>query len=174
MERGSVPETSYLVTLWTYGGQPIFSEAPIAALFCRTLASLRQRLGFRLRAYVILPDRVRLIVSAGADDPRGVQVLVQRLKSRFARELNHRRGRLGLVWQDAEQRVPLQGEEDVARRADFMHRTPVMARLASHPAEWRLSSYRAWAGTGRAPVPVDLPPVRAPRAAGARAPDLTG
>jgi putative transposase len=174
MDRDNDRDTSYLVTLWTYGARPIFSEAAYAALFCRTLASLRQRLAFRLRAYVILPDRVRLIVSAGADDPRGIQVLVHRLKSRFARELNHRRGRLGLVWQDAEQRVPLQDEEDVVRRADFMHRSPVMARLASHPGEWRLSSYRAWAGAGRAPVPVDLPAVRAPRAAGARGPAVTG
>ena len=174
MERDNGRDTSYLVTLWTYGGKPIFSETSNAALFCRALAALRQRLGFRLRAYVILPDRVRLIVSAAGDDPLGIQVVVQRLKSRFARELNHRRGRLGLVWQDAEQRMPLRSEEDVAHRAEFMHRTPVMARLVRHPGEWRLSSYRAWAGTGKAPVPVDLPEAGAPRGSGARAPDLTG
>ncbi len=147
----------YLVTLWTYGGKPIFAEAGVATLFCRVLAGLRQRLGFRLHAYVVLPDRVRLIVGANDRDPRWVQVLVQRLKSRFAREANARSGRLGLVWQDAEQRAPLSGAGEIARRVDFLHRAPVMARLARHPLEWRYSSYRAWTGMGRCPAPVDLP-----------------
>jgi len=31
----------------------------------------------------------------------------------------------------------------------------VISRLARHPADWRWSSYRAWAGSGRVPVPVD-------------------
>jgi putative transposase len=152
--------TVYLVTLWTYGGRPIFADPAAAGLFCRILASLRHRLGFRLHAYVVLPDRVRLILGANDGDPRWVQVIVQRLKSRFAREANVRAGRLGLVWQDAEQRVPLETAAEVARRAEFLHRNPVMARLASHPGEWRYSSFRAWSGQGRTPAPVDLPVAR--------------
>jgi len=148
---------TYLVTLWTYGTQPTFADPVKAALFCRVLGSLRHRLGFRLHAYVVLPDRVRLILSAGDEDPRWVQVAVQRLKSRFARELNARSGRLGLVWQDADQRLPLRGPEDVQRRADFLHRNPVMAGLARRPGDWRYSSFRAWTGEGRTPAPVDLP-----------------
>src|SRR5207245_3917828 len=151
------PIRSYLITLWTYGGRPLFADPETAALFCRILGGLRHRLGFRLPAYVVLPDRVRFIIAANDDDPRWVQVIVQRLKSRFAREANDRRGRAGLVWQDADQRVPLPSEDDVARRADFLHRSPVMARLARHPGEWRYSSFRAWTGEGRTPVPVDLP-----------------
>jgi REP element-mobilizing transposase RayT len=147
----------YLVTLWTYGGKPLFAEPEAAMLFCRVLASLRQRLGFRLHAYVVLPDRVRLIMGANDRDPRWVQVVVQRLKSRFARETNSRSGRLGLVWQDAEQRAPLPAAGDLARRVDLLHRAPVIARLARHPLEWRYSSYRAWTGMGRCPAPVDLP-----------------
>jgi putative transposase len=153
-------DTSYLVTLWTYGGRPIFADPQTAGLFCRILGSLRHRLGFRLRAYVVLPDRVRLILAASDDDPRWVQMIAQRLKSRFARELNHRAGRMGLVWQDADQRASLATPEDVALRADFLHRAPVMARLARDPGAWRFSSFRAWSGTGRAPVPVDLPEAR--------------
>ncbi len=147
---------SYLITIWTYGGRPIFADPRIAALFCRVLGSLRQRLGFRLHAYVVLPDRARLIVAPGDDDPRSIQVVVQRLKSRVAREVNHHSGRLGLVWQDADQRVPLPASSDLARRAELLHRAPVMARLARHPGEWRYSSFRAWRGDGRGPAPVDL------------------
>jgi len=147
---------AYLVTLWTFDARPLFADTATAALFCRVLGSLRQRLGFRLHAYVILPDRVRFIVG-GESDPGSIEVVVRRLKLRFAREANERAGRLGLVWQDADQRVTLAGPDDVARRAEFLHRSPEWARLARHPAEWRWSSYRAWAGEGRPPLAVDLP-----------------
>jgi REP-associated tyrosine transposase len=150
-------EAIYLVTLWTYGGKALFRDARAAALFCRILAGMRQRLGFRLCAYVLLPERVRFILGARDTDPRWVQVTVQRLKSRFAREANARSGRLGLVWQDADQRLRLEGLEEVARRAEFLHQMPVLAGVARHPAEWRWSSYRAWAGMGRTPAPVDRP-----------------
>ncbi len=148
---------AWLITFWTYAGKAIFTEAAASCLFCRVLGSLRHRLGFRLRAYVVLPDRVRLIIAAEDDDPRSVQIVVHRLKSRFAREANHRSGRLGLVWQDADQLTSLPTAGDVARRADYLHHAPVLSRLVRHPVEWRYSSYRAWAGEGRGPVPVDLP-----------------
>ncbi len=147
----------YLGTLGTDGGRPIFAKTSAAALFCRTLDGLRRRLAFRLHAYVILPDRVRLIVGSHDRDPRSIQVIVQRLKSRFAREANARAGRLGLVWQDADHRVLLASLDDIARRADFLHRNPTLAQLAAHPRQWRWSSYRAWAGEGSPPVAVDLP-----------------
>ncbi len=148
---------AYLVTLWTYGIEPLFADPDRAALFFRVLGGLRQRLGFRLHAYVVLPDRVRLILGVPGADMRSVRHSVQRLKSRFARELNARSGRLGLVWQDADQTLPLGSADDVRRRADFLHHNPVMAGLACEPGEWRWSSYRAWAGRGRTPLSVDLP-----------------
>jgi len=150
------PSQAFLVTLWTYGIEPLFADHARAALFFHVLGGLRQRLGFRLHAYVLLPDRVRLILGAPGADMRSVRMTVQRLKSRFAREVNVRSGRRGLVWQDADQTLPLVGADDVRRRADFLHHNPVIAGLALTPGDWRWSSYRAWAGHGRTPLPVDL------------------
>jgi putative transposase len=157
MRRGVEHSTAFLVTVWTYAGRPVFADRKMAALFCRTLVGLRQRLGFKVQAYVVLPDRVRLIIAANDEDPRWVQVVVQRLKSRFAREMNQRSGRLGLVWQDADQRVLLGDPAQVAKRAELLHQHPVLSRLARHPGEWRFSSFRAWRGEMHGPVPIDLP-----------------
>ena len=158
-------DQTYLVTLWTYGGRALFTDAATAMLFCRVLTHLRRRLGFRVHAFVLLPDRARMILGSADRDPGWIQPAVRRLKQRFAREYNVRAGRLGLVWQDAEQRLPLAGPEDVARRADLLHRLPILAGLAGKPDQWRFSSARAWSGTGPTPVPVDPPggaPDRAP------------
>jgi len=152
------PSQPFLVTLWTYGIEPLFADSSRTTLFLHVLGGLRQTLGFRLHAYVVLPDRVRLILGAPGGDLRAIRLTVQRLKSRFAREVNARSGRRGLVWQDADQTLPLAGADEVRRRADFLHHNPVMAGLARDPGDWRWSSYRAWAGHGRTPLAVDLLP----------------
>ncbi len=146
---------TYLVTLWTYGGHSLFAEAGTALLFCRVLAQQRRRLGFRVHAFVVLPDRARMILGSPDRDPRWIQPVVQRVKQRFAREYNVSERRLGLVWQDADQRLPLAGPEEVTRRADLLHRMPILAGLAGRPEQWRFSSARAWSGSGPTPVPVD-------------------
>ena len=161
MRGGSGGKCAYLLTLWTYQERPVLADADAARLFCRVLGHLRRRLAFHLHAFVVLPDRVRLIVATPDGDPRSVQVVVSRLKSRFAREWNTRRGRLGLVWQDADQMAALQGLDQIARRADLLHRSPVMAGLVRRPREWPWSSARPWAGAGRAPATVDLPEMTA-------------
>jgi REP element-mobilizing transposase RayT len=157
MRGGSGEKCAYLLTLWTYGDRPVLADAEAARLFCRVLGHLRRRLAFHLHAYVVLPDRVRLIVATPDGDPRSVQVVVRRLKARFAREWNWRRGRLGLVWQDADQMAALQGLQQIARRADLLHRSPVLAGLVRLPREWPWSSVRPWVGAGTAPATVDLP-----------------
>ncbi len=159
----SRPSQTYLVTLWTYGLEPLFADPVRTALFLHVLGGLRQKLGFRLHAYVVLPDRVRLILGTPGADMRAVRLSVQRLKSRFAREVNARSGRSGLVWQDADQTLPLANADEVRRRIDFLHHNPVMAGLARNPSEWRWSSYRAWAGHGRTPIAVDLLPTETVR-----------
>ena len=162
MRGGSGGKCAYLLTLWTYGDRPVLGDDEAARLFCRVLGHLRRRLAFHLHAYVVLPDRVRLIVATPDGDPRSVQVVVRRLKSRFAREWNSRRGRLGLVWQDADQMATLHGLEQIARRADLLHRSPVLAGLVRRAREWPWSSVRPWAGVGSAPAAVDLPEATEP------------
>src|SRR2546428_8350174 len=161
---------AYLVTLWTYGLEPSFAEPSRAALFCRILAGMRQRLGFLVHAYVVLPDRVRLILGARGGDLRWARMTVHRLKSRYAREVNARSGRLGLVWQDGEQTLPLCDAQDVRRKADYLHHNPVMAGRAPPAGGWRGAPHPASAGGGRAALPAG-PPARA-RAAGAAPPSV--
>jgi len=163
--HGHKPQ-AFLVTLWTYGLEPVFAEPARAALFCHSLATLRHRLGFLVHAYVVLPDRVRLILASRGGDMRWARMIAHRLKSRYAREANTRSGRRGLVWQDGDQTLPLRDTEDVRRKADYLHHNPVLAGLARHAGDWRWSSYRAWAGGRRTPLTVDLPARdRAPAAA---------
>lgn len=148
---------AYQVAFSTYGGRPILADAKRAALFCRVLGHLRRRLGFLLHAYVLLPDTVRMILGALDDDPRGALLITQQLRSRFARELNVRRGRPGLVWRDGIEVIRLASSRHVVRHAHLLHRAPIITRLATEPSDWRWSSYRGWSGEGHPPVGIDFP-----------------
>jgi putative transposase len=148
---------AYQVGFSTYGGRPILADTNRAALFCRVLGHLRRRLGFSLHAYVLLPDRVRMILGALDDDPRSVRLITQQLRSRFAREVNVRRGRTGLVWQDGIDVIRLASPRHIIRHAHLLHRAPIFTRLTTEPQAWRWSSYRGWSGEGHPPIGIDLP-----------------
>lgn len=150
---------AYLLALSTYGQRPALAGSH-AGLFCRVLARLHQRLDFRLHAYVVLPDRARLIVATPDGRPASVERLAQRLRSRFGRELQWRARWPGPVFREGAAIVPI-GPFALAKRVDFLHRLPVLMGLVGDPREWRWSSVRGWTGSGRPPAPVDLPRGRA-------------
>ena len=150
-------DRAYLVTLRTLDGRPALAGSH-AALFCRVLASSRRRLGFSLRAFVVLPDCARMVLATRDGDPRSVAAIAQRFRARFARELHALHGWPGRVFRDETNMALIEGEAAVARRAEVLHRAPVTAGLARHPRGWAWSSWRAWEGTGSAPIPVDPPP----------------
>jgi REP element-mobilizing transposase RayT len=160
-------DRAYLATFWTYERRPALAGTH-AALFCRVLAASRGRLGFRLHAYVVLPDRARVILATPDGDPRSAAVIVQRIKARFARELHARHGWPGRVFRDDAPLATVQGTAAIERRAEALHRDPVVSGLARHARAWTWSSLRAWSGTTGSPAEVDLPhapdPRRAPRA----------
>jgi hypothetical protein len=151
--NGSV---AWLVALQTYGNRPSLAGTH-AALFCRVLSSLHRRVDFRLHAFVVLPDRARLIVALSDGEARSVEALVHRLRSRFGRELRDRARFSGRVFRDGIPMLPIASREAIERRAEFLHRLPVLMGLAAQPRDWRWSSVRAWEGGGRPPAPVDRP-----------------
>ena len=147
---------AHFVALSTYEGRPAL-EAPHAALFCDILAGLRERLGFRLHAYVVLPARAGLVVATADGDPRSVRLIARGLTVRYARELHARSGWPGRIFRDLVGVAGIPTAAAIARRAAALHRMPVQAGLAPRPSAWRWSSAGAWTGMGLPPAPVDLP-----------------
>jgi hypothetical protein len=147
---------AHFVALSTYEGLPALAP-PHAALFCDVLAGLRERLGFRLHAYVVLPARAGLVVAMADGDPRSVRQLTRGLTARYARELHARAGWPGRIFRDRVGVAGVPTAAAIARRAAALHRMPVLAGLAPRPSAWPWSSAGAWTGRGLPPAPVDLP-----------------
>jgi hypothetical protein len=150
------PPRAHFIALSTYAGLPALAP-PHAALFCDVLAGFRERLGFRLHAYVVLPVRAGLVVATADGDPRSVRLLARGLTARYARELHTRSGWPGRIFRDPVGVAGVPTAAAIARRAAALHRLPVLSGLAPRPSAWPWSSAGAWTGRGLPPAPVDLP-----------------
>ena len=149
-------EEAWLVAFSTHGQRPALAGSH-AALFCRILARLHRRLDFRLYAFVVLPDRARLIVATPDGTAASIERLAQRLRSRLGRELQWRTRWPGPVLRDTVTVTVAGRGALLARRVDFLHRLPVLMGLVDEPCDWRWSSVRGWSGVGRSPAPLDRP-----------------
>ena len=134
-----------------------------------SLARCRERFGFRLVAWVVMPDHVHLIL---VPDPRRepMAAILRSLKQPVAqglikawrgssspmlKDLATPRGEVR-VWQegggfDRNSRSP----EELADEIEYIHQNPVKAGLVGAPTDWAWSSARWYAGQREGAIPID-------------------
>lgn len=148
---------------------PLFKNDRIKNLFAVRLAEARVRFGFRLIAWVVMPEHVHLLLVPAQDGPP-VSAILRRLKSPFAMEVLARwrsldAGVLGRL-RDANgvTRFWLPGggydrnvrrDTELVEKVDYIHANPVRRGLVARADEWAWSSARAYAGSEGVLVPVD-------------------
>jgi putative transposase len=129
---------AFFVTAKTALRKPLFRNSRIAAMFLRELEHCREKLGFLLLSFVVMPDHVHLIVVPGptADLPR----IMQHVKGRFARVLNLARGDSGAIWQSRFYESAVRTEVQLKRWVRYIEENPVRAGLAATPETYVFSS----------------------------------
>lgn len=155
MHGGSGPRAHFIAFRTVAGQRALAGEH--AARFLRLLAGFRERDGFRVHAYVVLPERAGLVLALPDRDSSAARVIAARLAARHARTLHAATGWPGRIFQDDIAVTGVETAAAIARRAAALHRLPVQAGLARRPSAWPWSSARAWTGRGEPPLPVDLP-----------------
>ena len=127
-------------------------------------------MGFQLIGYVVMPERVHLLVSEPkAGTPLAV---LQKLKLRVTRKLRKRKrtfdaAQLGLPFETAEK--PLRAfwqarfydfnvytRRKIKEKLDYMHANPVVRGLVEHPKDWPWSSWGFYWGGKSGLVGIDL------------------
>ena len=79
------------------GGFPVFARADYCKAYLEHLASSKGELGFRVFAYCLMPDHVRLIIDPG-DQPEHLGQLMKNLAGRHSQLMNGLSARRGRVW----------------------------------------------------------------------------
>ena len=164
----------HFITFSCYQRHPLLGAPQCRDLFLHILEETRDRYGFAVFGYVVMPEHVHLLLSEPEETNHSV--VVQVLKQRFARELlerlrendNRPNGSMwstvleqGHVWQRRFYDLVVWNPRKRAEKLRYMHENPVRRGLVALLEEWRWSSYRAYAYEEHGPVLVnEQQPVR--------------
>lgn len=132
----------HFVTFSCYRRQPLLKAAGGFAVFEAVLETVRNRYGFVVGGYVLMPEHVHLLV--GEPHRSSLSIALQVLKQQTSRKLKAR-GKAHF-WQRRYYDFNVWSEEKRIEKLRYMHRNPVKRGLVEKPEEWQWSSFRHYAG----------------------------
>jgi len=128
----------FFITTNLIPGEPPFAE-PEYAVILGTIAKMRERTGFLLCGYVLMPDHWHALIWPRF--PETISGVIQNVKRVSSFKLNRfRHGRVPL-WQHQFWDRFVRHTQEFRERLDYMHFNPVRKGLVKHPEHWRWSSY---------------------------------
>ena len=144
----------HFVTFSCYRRLPLLRTDRARNVFARALGVMRERHGFLLVGYVVMPEHVHLLIGEPA---RGTpSTVLQALKQRVSRDLREKTrrrstGQLSLAFPGADQRLPhfwqarfydfnVHSAGKRREKLDYMHTNPVKRGLVKNPLAWIWSS----------------------------------
>ena len=139
-------------------------------LFVKILSEVRDRYGFALVGYVVMPEHIHLLISEPAKGTPStvLQVLKQRVSRRLRRKPRRHSSasQLSLHFDRADHSLPqfwqprfydfnLWSQKKFVEKLHYMHLNPVKRRLVSHPKDWPWSSFSFYTRKENGSVRID-------------------
>ena len=138
-------------------------------LFVKVMGEVRERYGFLLVGYVLMPEHVHLLMSEPkkGTPSKVVQVLKQRVSGTMrGKKMRGSDGQLALkfpneadslrrFWQKRFYDFNVWSSEKKKEKLNYMHANPVQRKLVRHPREWPWSSWSFYVNGDRGLVPID-------------------
>lgn len=171
MRRREVPGGVRFITFSCQRRLPLLGRAEIRDAFATALALARQRHGFELFAWVVMPEHVHLMARPRRDT--ALHLALRSLKTSVAKRIvlrwQHLRAPVldSLCAADGAVRFWQKGGgfdrnvrdvDEFCREVRYIHRNPVERGLARTPEEWTWSSVRWWMGAREGELECDRPP----------------
>jgi putative transposase len=141
----------HFITFSCYRRLPLLRSVRARNVFVKILDEVRDRYGFSLVGYVVMPEHVHLLIS---EPHRGtpsmaIQVLKQRVSRRKRRAASRQ---LKLTFESGEDSLPRFWQRrfydfnvwSLKKRVEklhYMHMNPLKRKLVDHPRDWLWSSF---------------------------------
>ncbi|MBX3404607.1 MAG: transposase [Phycisphaeraceae bacterium] len=177
MKRCEVPGGVRFITFSCEHRLPLLGTPESCDLFARSLREGREKLGFRLLAWVAMPEHVHLLMipPEGCTLAPVLKSIKLSMQQRIVRVLRLSGDPLALrlIRADGSTRFWQKGggfdrnvrsDTELCKEIRYIHRNPVARGLVAAPDEWRWSSARWWSARHRGieqdahDVPCDWPP----------------
>jgi len=144
----------HFITCSCYRRLPLLKTPRRRDLFLNLLEQARQRYGFVVVGYVVMPEHFHVLI--GEPEKGTPSTVMQVVKQRFARQVLRppRRRRpaiqpslwddheLAHVWQARFYDFNVWGQHKRAQKLRYMHANPVKRGLVLEAGQWRWSSFR--------------------------------
>ena len=135
----------HFITFSCYRRRQLLRDCLVRDIFLRILEEVRQRFGFFVVGFVVMPEHVHLLVSEPEFErlDTALQVLKHRVAC-AARPFGWKR--LGShFWQVRYYDFNVWSRRKRIEKLRYMHRNPVARGLVQRPDQWRWSSFRHYA-----------------------------
>jgi putative transposase len=159
----------HFITFSCYQRLPLLSTAAARDVFVSALRVMRERHGFLLAGYVVMPEHVHLLISEPATGTPST--VLQALKQRVSRDLLKERrcepsaqSYLDLAegkdigshfWQPRFHDFNVHSAKKRREKLDYMHANPVKRKLVNDPSAWFWSSASFYATGISGMIPID-------------------
>jgi REP-associated tyrosine transposase len=146
----------HFITCSCYRRVPLLGSVRSRNIFVQILGEVRDRYGFALVGYVVMPEHIHLLISEPVKGTPStvMQVLKQRESRRLRRKPRISRTSrqlklpfrevhdfLAQFWQPRFYDFNLWSQNKFVEKLHYMHLNPVKRRLVSHPKDWPWSSF---------------------------------
>jgi REP-associated tyrosine transposase len=160
----------HFVTFSCYQRLPLLSTPGARNVFVEALSRIRERYGFPLVGYVVMPEHVHLLIgeSPSATPSLVLKVLKQRVSRDLRESVRHapaaqrplplRSGdaELPRFWQPRFYDFNVYSAKKKREKLDYMHFNPVKRKLVNEPGAWIWSSYSFYEKGELGLTPIDL------------------
>ena len=142
----------HFVTFSCYQRLPLLDSAGSRNIFVQILGEVRDRHGFALAGYVVMPEHIHLLIS---EPVKGTpSTVLQVLKQRVSR-LNRADHCLTQFWQPRFYDFNVWSQKKKVEKLQYMHMNPVKRGLVSHPKDWPWSSFACYASRDAGLIRID-------------------
>jgi putative transposase len=161
----------HFITFSCYRRVPFLRSVRAKNTFVQILGEVRDRYGFSLVGYVVMPEHIHLLISepTKGTPSTAIQVLKQRVSRRLRRKKRANAGQLNLSFEGGEDSQPRFWQRrfydfnvwSLKKRVEelhYMHMNPLKRKLVDHPKDWPWSSFSSYSNPKHGLIRVD--PIR--------------
>ncbi len=124
-------------------GQKLFREDGDHRLYLHLLKEYKDRFGYCLYAYALMPTHIHLLMEAGAT---ALSKVMQVLQFRYTRNFNIKYRKWGHLFQGRYKAILCERDSYLLELSAYLHLNPVRARLVDDPSKYAWSSYPSYLG----------------------------
>src|SRR5229473_8582113 len=161
----------HFITFTCYRRLPLLRSVRARNVFVKLLGEVRDRYGFSLVGYVVMPEHIHLLISEPAKGTPStvIQVLKQRVSRRLRRKKHNAAGQFCLAfaggsdalrrfWQRRFYDFNVWSLKKRVEKLHYMHMNPLKRKLVDHPKDWPWSSFSFYSNPNNGLIRVD--PIR--------------